>query len=359
MKILQVIDSLPPTSGGSRFVANLSKELAARAMKVDVLLVDGKDSHFVNELESNGIHVIKLDINARSRFRIKYILQIARVMKGYNIIHVHVFPASYLVALATFFNATVPLVFTEHSSYNRRATHKIFRFIEKIIYSRFKIIVCLSEQVYSFVQKNLNTPASKLRIIQNAIDSEAVNKAIPYSKERLGFKRSDFLILMSSRLDADKRHDLLIEAMTLLEDNVKLIFAGDGVTKSNLQCLVKNLNLTERVVFLGARQDVFRLMKSVDINILASNFEGLSLAALEAMSSSKPFIASNVEGLDFVVNDKRLLFENDSVSIAKMIKSLTEDDAWRAEASKISEDRAKMFNIQEMTNEYIKVYEEF
>ena len=47
-------------------------------------------------------------------------------------------------------------------------------------------------------------------------------------------------------------------------------------------------------------------MKMVDVNILCSNFEGLSLAALEAMASGKPFIASNVEGLDFVVKNKNL-----------------------------------------------------
>lgn len=358
MKVLQVIDSLPSTSGGSRFVVNLAKKISDRKIKSDVLLIDGKDSHFLSELVSNGINVIKLDENQKSRYRIKYIFQIARIMKNYDIVHVHVFPASYFVALATFFNSSVPVVFTEHSSFNRRAPHHLFRVIEKIIFSRFKIIVCLSDQVYKFIRKNLNVSVEKLHIIENAIDSAAVMRAIPYSKEKLGFKRSDFLILMSSRLDPDKRHDLLIESLNLLDDNVKLLLAGDGSTKSNLQRLVKDLNLHERVIFLGARKDVFSLMKSVDINILVSNFEGLSLSALEAMSSSKPFIASNVQGLDFVVNDKRLLFENNSASIAEMIKCLQEDAIWNAKASKIVYSRAKMFDIQEMTKQYIKVYED-
>ncbi len=358
MKVLQIIDSLPNTSGGARFVVNLTKQLLNRNIMCDVLLIDGKKSHFFDELNAIGANVIILDKNQRSRYRVKYAIQISKFMKNYDIVHVHVFPASYLVAFATFFSKHQSVVFTEHSSFNKRAAHRFFRNVERQVYGRFQIIVCLSEQVFAFIRKNLNTSELKLRIIENAVDGDAVSQAVPYSKEVLGFKQDDFLVLMSSRLDPDKRHDVLIESLKLLDDNVKLLFAGDGPTKKELQQLVKDSNLCERVFFLGARQDIFRLMKSVDINILASNFEGLSLAALEAMSAGKPFIASNVEGLDFVVQEARLLFENNPVSAANKIRLLYMDRVWRKNAAEISIQRSKDFDIKRMTDKYIKVYED-
>ena len=84
-------------------------------------------------------------------------------------------------------------------------------------------------------------------------------------------------------------------------------------------------NLGDRVFFLGPRSDIFSLMNMVDVNILASNYEGLSLAALEAMSTGKPFIASNVDGLDFVVNNQSYLFENEPESLGDLILKLYND----------------------------------
>lgn len=97
-------------------------------------------------------------------------------------------------------------------------------------------------------------------------------------------------------------------------------------------------------------------MKAVDVNILVSNFEGLSLAALEAMSSGKPFIASDVEGLDFVVKDSRLLFKNNPNDISKAINKLRDEPEWFIEASELCKSRASEFDIRYMVEEYLEVY---
>jgi glycosyltransferase involved in cell wall biosynthesis len=284
-------------------------------------------------------------------------MQISRIISGFDVVHVHVFPASYIVAMATFFSRKKNhIVFTEHNSFNRRASHWGFKYIEKLVYSRFKKVVCLSEQVNQFVKKYLNVPEVKLCIIQNAIDYQSVKNAEAYTKGDLGFSKKDFILLMSARLSPQKNHGQLLKAMTLLSDDIKLLLAGDGELRNVLQFEIFKLGLADRVFFLGSRNDVFSVMKAVDVNILVSNFEGLSLAALEAMSSGKPFIASDVEGLDFVVKDSRLLFKNNPNDISKAINKLRDEPEWFIEASELCKSRASEFDIRYMVEEYLEVY---
>ncbi len=358
MRILQIIDSLPATSGGARFVVNLTKKLNALGINTTLLLIDGKDSHFVREVLNENVEIISLGYNINSRYNLKYVREVSRIMKNYDVIHVHVFPASYIVALASLVIKKGPkIVFTEHSSFNKRSTHFLFKYIEKLMFSNFNHIICLSNQVYTFIKKNLNIEDDRLSIIENAIDIEVIKNSLSYSKKDLGFKEDDILVLMSARLDNPKNHEVLFRAFCYLPNNFKLLVAGDGTLHEKLVELSIQLKLEDRIIFLGSRNDIFSLMKSVDINILCSNYEGLSLAALEAMASGKPFIGSNVEGLDFVINDQRLLFDNSPKDISKIVIDLINDKQWYNEAIIISLKRSKQFDFEKMTKRYIKVYE--
>ncbi|MDD2474654.1 MAG: glycosyltransferase [Dysgonamonadaceae bacterium] len=357
MKVLQIIDSLPETSGGARFVANLVKMLNKKHIETDLLLIDGRETHFYRDIKNTGVNIISLDKETSSRYKPKYIRKIAKILTDYDVVHVHIFPTSYLVALASLFaHKCPPIVFTEHSSYNRRAPHFLLKYLEKWLYSRFEKVVCLSEQVHKFVVDNLNINTDKLTIIENAIDAEAVFKAEPYSKTELGYHSSDFLLLMSARLDRQKNHQVLFYALEKLPTEVKLLLAGDGVLEDEIKKEVADLGLNERVSFLGSRSDIFRLLKSVDVNILASNFEGLSLAALEAMASGKPFIASNVSGLDFVVNNEKLLFDNNPNDIVSIVLELKNNRSFYESSVEYCLQRAKEFDFNVMTEKYIEVY---
>lgn len=357
MRVLQVIDKMPETSGGARFVTNLVKGLLKKKVEVDLLLIDGKSSHFIHELEDSGVNIISLAKNI-NRFNPKYISKIAPYLSRYDIVHVHIFPSSYMVAFARILNSnSAPIIFTEHSSFNRRASNFLFKNIEKIVYSLFDHVVCLSAQVEEFVVKNLNINSKKLTIIENAINIDSVKNSKSYSKQELGFYKEDILVLMSARLAAPKNHKLLIDAFKLLPANYKLLFAGDGDLKAEILQYMKDQNMESRVFLLGSRSDIFSLMKSVDVNVLASNFEGLSLSALEAMSTGKPFIASNVDGLDFVVNNTELLFDNDPKKIALLLLKLMEDQDFYFKMSQYTHERSKDFDLDTMVEKYIEVYE--
>lgn len=358
MKVLQVIDFLPETSGGARFVVNLANKLKSKNVNVDVLLIDGKKSHFLEELKNNNIEVLKISENI-NRFNFFYAFKISKYLHQYDVVHVHIFPTSYQVSIAKIFNKnSAPIVFTEHASYNRRASNFFFKYIEAFMYSRFSKIICLSSQVFDFLNKNLPLNIEKYKVIQNAIDTNAIFNSVAFSRESLGLKESDFILLMSARFDQPKRQDLLIEVLSSLPENIKVIFAGDGKNLEILKNKVLDLSLSKRVIFLGARKDIFSLMKMTDINILVSNYEGLSLAALEAMSTGKPFIASNVEGLDFVVNNKEYLFDNNVASLKEIILKLYNDKVFYNNSVSNSLLQSSNFDIDIMVESYINVYAE-
>lgn len=356
MRVLQIIDFLPETSGGARFVVNLAIELKKKGMDVDVLLIDGKKSHFIDELEANNITVMSLG-NSINRFNPLFSLKIAKYLGKYDIIHGHIFPSSYQLALARICNRnSAPIIFTEHSSYNRRASNPFFRYIERFMYNHFDIIVCLSIQVQDFLYKNLKFDKLRLPIIHNAIDVQKVYQSSAKLKTELGLLDSDFVLLMSARIAEPKNHKIIIDALKVLPEEVKLLCAGDGKLTDELKSYVILLGLNDRVKFLGSRNDVFSLMKMADVNILASNFEGLSLAALEAMSTGKPFIASNVDGLDFVVNNKEYLFENEIESLKEIILRLYEDNDFYKQCAAHTFKRSQDFDIVEMVEQYLDVY---
>lgn len=356
MKILQVIDFLPETSGGARFVVNLAIKLKQLGHEVDVLLIDGKNSHFLEELTRNSIRVISISKNI-NRFNILYSLKISKYLDKYDIVHTHIFPTSYQVSIARIFNKkSAPIVFTEHSSFNRRASNFLFKYIEVFMYKRFDKIICLSEQVMNFLKENLSFKDSKYAIIQNAVDTHKVDTCNASKRNKIGLKDNDFIILMSARFDEPKRQDLLIEVVKALPQNIKIVFAGSGKTLDFFKNKVLLESIGEKVIFLGARTDVYELMKMADLNILASNYEGLSLAALEAMSTGKPFIASDVEGLDFVINNKEYLFNNDIFSLKSLILRLYNDNSFRHECASYAVKRSKDFDIDIMVDKYILEY---
>src|SRR5690606_37044183 len=95
--------------------------------------------------------------------------------------------------------------------------------------------------------------------------------------------------------------------------NYVLLLVGDGMLRKSSEELANKIGVKNRVLFLGIRKDVPRLLKSVDLVVLSSHFEGLSLSSVEGLASGTPFLASDVPGLTEVVENAGVLFENDNM----------------------------------------------
>ena len=98
-------------------------------------------------------------------------------------------------------------------------------------------------------------------------------------------------------------------------------------------------------------------MRKVDLNVLSTNYEGLPGAALEALASGKPFIGSDVAGVNNIVPDNRFLFPaKNPEKLAQKIKEITENKKLASEMVTTAIEHVKKFDIRLMVENYLKSY---
>ena len=131
-------------------------------------------------------------------------------------------------------------------------------------------------------------------------------RAAAPARRELGCPANACVILSVARLVAEKDHATLLAAFRQLAERdpqVRLWLAGDGPLRATLTAQVERWGLAERVVFLGFRADVPRLLAGSDLLAITSLREGLPNVALEAMAARRPVVATAVAGTPELVKD--------------------------------------------------------
>lgn len=149
-------------------------------------------------------------------------------------------------------------------------------------------------------------------------------------------------IVCVARFSAQKNQRLLVQALRKVESPWSLVFVGEGPMEDEVQKLVHELGLSDRVEFLGARDDVGSVLAGSDIFALPSNWEGLPLTILEAMRASLPVIASDVGGVsEVLVNDVTgyLVQRDDVEAFAEALERLVGDQELRDKFGKCGRER--------------------
>ena len=348
MKILHVITSLR-TGGAEKLMVDLLPRMKAKGHEVDLCVFDGVRTPFYEELESKGVKVIPLGYSVYSLFNI---CKLVPLMRGYDIVHSHNTACQYFVALASFFSKC-KIYTTEHNTSNRRR-NIWWLMLDRWIYGRYDKVVCISELTKKNLIQHIGISfEDKCVIIYNGIDLKtfAGISSSPITNEKK--------VLMVSAFREQKDQKTLIKAMKELPSDYVLELAGGGDERLIDECkqLVHELQLDERVEFMGVRTDIPSLLAESDVVVLSSHYEGLSLSSLEGMASGKPFVASDVEGLRDIVSGYGVLFPHgDSKVLATEIRRLCEDTVYAKQVAVRCQARAKMFDIEVMVQNYLYLY---
>jgi glycosyltransferase involved in cell wall biosynthesis len=150
-------------------------------------------------------------------------------------------------------------------------------------------------------------PAHKLFVIPNGIEPEVFQRVSrTEARTHLGIEENTPVIGFVGRLEPQKGLSYLIEAVAqLIRDwpTLMCIVVGDGSLRSSLQRQAIQLDVKDKVHFLGYRPDVPALLPAFDIFVLPSLYEGLPYTILEAMAAGIPVIATDVAGTRDVVRD--------------------------------------------------------
>ncbi len=148
-------------------------------------------------------------------------------------------------------------------------------------------------------------------------------------------------MLTPARLDAQKGHPTLLEAIAELPDAL-FLFAGDGPERAALEARAAELGVAERVLFLGRREDVPQLLAACDVFALPSLYEGSSLAVLEAMAAGIPIVSSAIGGTEELIEDGRsglLVPPGDAPALAAALRRALADPELRSELAARARER--------------------
>lgn len=354
MRILHIISSLE-IGGAQKLVHDLALSQINTGSDVSVLVYFSCDSMFEKDLIKAGVNIISL--NCKNSKSLLLPIKLRHVLKDYDVTHVHLFPALYQAALASV-GIKTPLVYTEHSTYNRRRAKKYLRPLEQLVYSRYSQIISISEQTQNALFQWLKPRAtSKFQTIHNGVNLGKYHKAEAKNPKDT-FGRAGIPILMVSRFVPAKDQATLIKALKFIENsNVFVAFAGDGELIQDAKKLAEEVGVSERCVFLGSRNDIPELIKSSAIGVQSSHWEGFGLTAVEFMAAGKPVIASSVDGLKQVVDGAGILFNpGDEQQLAKNITQLTTDNILYSDISAKCLNRAEKYSLESTAKQYYDAY---
>jgi glycosyltransferase involved in cell wall biosynthesis len=171
-------------------------------------------------------------------------------------------------------------------------------------------------------------PQTRFSIIRNGVDVDSLLQIPAVPRRSLTLLETDFVVLSAGRLTAQKAPHLLLDALRLLQrkqlpKRIRLLFAGEGPLRRKLEQLAASLPDPSAVQFLGWRNDLPGLMKSADLLVLPSAWEGLPNVLLEAHAVGLPAAAAAVDGcIDALQHGDagRLFPPNDPHSIASLIE---------------------------------------
>lgn len=356
MKILHYINNLG-SGGAEKILTDILPIMKSEGHDVTVLISNNRLNVqiFQNTLLENQILLRSFETSFYNPWQIVRIIKLVNKEK-YDIVHSHLFPSQYWLAFASlFFNKRTRLIKTEHSVHNERKNYKFLRPIEQFVYGRFKIIIAISDQVENNL-RNWLRKAYEIEVVYNGVNLDQINKL---KNEPLDFQLSEKInLLMVGRFDnAAKDQITLINALKLLPENFVLYFAGEGPYLEKVKSFAKDSHIDQRIVFLGMRQDIYSIMSKVDINVLSTNYEGISGVALESLASGKPFIGSDVVGVNNVVPDSSFLFpKKNPEALAEKIIEITKDKSLQIEMVSRSLEFIKRFDTKFMAKQYLDIY---
>ena len=355
MKILQVITSLY-TGGAEKLISEIAPMLRDKGHQVDVLAFDGTETAFKKALTDKGIKVYSFGKGCNV-YNPPFIYRLTKLMKNYDIVHTHNTAPQLFAAIGSVL-CSVVLCTTEHTTSNRRRDWKWYAWIDKWMYSRYRKVICISDSTEQNLRDFIRDSSDKICTILNGINITRYSHAIPVDKSTISNHPERKVVAMVAGFRYQKDQETLIRAFKNLPEDYELWLVGDGERRAIIEQCIKDNQLEDRVVLLGIRSDIPSILKSVDLVVQSSHWEGFGLAAVEGMAAGKPVVASDVEGLAQVVEGAGLLFPlGDDKQLADIIKQLIENQTYYQQIASKCIERAQMFDIQKMVDAYNEVYE--
>ncbi len=268
------------------------------------------------------------DINLIKDF--KAFLSIFRLIRRgkYHIVHTHSSKPGAIGTIAAWLNKTPVIIHTLHgfpfNEFMGRFTNKIYTLLEKFWFYFCDKIITVSQLNKEKAIKIKLATREKLINIYSGIDMDQFDKISSGDlKKELGLPDNYKLIGSVGRLSHQKDPICFIKSIPLVLKKIKkihFVLTGDGPLREILEKFIIQYKLSEHVSLIGNRDDIPNVLKSLDVFVLSSLYEGLGRSLTEAMYCKLPIVATEVEGVPELINHMKtgyLVQPRDHYEIAK------------------------------------------
>lgn len=301
----------------------LMVEFAARlpALGYDVEVFHFDNPRFVSECVKRNITVVDVPgAHAYKSVRTlpKFCVQFARLLRRRRIslLHSHLL-GSVTAGAFTSRLACIPHVGTLHDLYTIDDEPRYIHMLQTAAFLGTRLVT-VAHTMERFYRSLGWFPRTRLTTIHNGIDGASASGVRSSVRTTLGLPETAVVFASVGRLVAIKRHAMMVDALAAVPATLdaRLLIVGEGGETASLHRKVAQLGLSDRVVFLGFREDVHTILAASDAFLSTSSSEGLSCSIIEAMSAGLPSIVTDVGGNRELVDDGRSGFVVDGTSAA-------------------------------------------
>ncbi|PKP59295.1 glycosyltransferase [Candidatus Atribacteria bacterium HGW-Atribacteria-1] len=273
----------------------------------------------------------------------------------------------YLI-LTKLFMRKIKVILTLHNYPSIDFVHFFEKTVYKLLLKQADRIITCSKICGEDAITRFNAPEDKVITIYNPVYIEKINNIKNEEiEDELFFKNNNPKIISVGALHYRKGFNYLLKAFKLIRENginANLIILGEGSERTNLEILVRDLNLENEVILPGYKANPYKYIKNSDIFVLPSLWEGLPLVLVEAMICEVPIIAticpSGVEELITHNVNGILVPSQDEKELANAIMDLLNNKGKAKELAKEGNKKIHDFDakktIKEYEKEFIKVY---
>ena len=277
-----------------------------------------------------------------------------------DIVHAHNATAFFYGAAATSLVARTRFVYTEHD--RAFPTPLRERGLHALLARRTDAVVTVSDTLRDNLVRYECFPPSRVHVVKNGVRLSSPQRSREAMRHDLALGARPVAGIVA-RMAPVKNHALLLRAWKQVVARVPdavLLVVGNGSTEPACRALADELQLGDAVRFLGFRLDIADLLQAMDVFVLSSRSEGLSLTLLEAEAAGLPIVATHVGGNPEVVRDGEsglLVASDNAEAMAAALAQLLQNPALRrrfgARGRELYRDG---FTLESMVSGYTRLY---
>jgi glycosyltransferase involved in cell wall biosynthesis len=346
--------------GGEQQIAYLIDEQQKHGL--DVLVAARSGSSFETHCKKNNIPHVTVPFG--NSYDIRTALAIKSICKGKNIdvVHMHSAKSHSVGVLAAWLGNNTPLILSRRVDFVPKSSF-ITRW--KYNHSAIKKILCVSHKIKQIMQAYVRHP-EKVVTVHSGVDlgkfSSKGSENILRDKYRLA--PDTIIVGNTSALEKHKDYHTFINAISVLVKKnlpIKAFVIGSGSLESTLKRYVEEKGLKEYFIFTGFRNDIVRVLPSLNIFMITSNEEGLGTSVLDAFAAEIPVVATAAGGIpEMVIHEKTGLLAPiaDAEQLAQHVERLIKDPDLKKRLIMQARQKLNEFSKQVMAAKTMDQYRE-